>query len=231
MHRARQEGSACFEPLYLGPYELQSLPESPITKQFFWLIRPCFSATAIPWASDIGSWISMRLRRFGRLEIPGTPAPEYLTSAVLTACPHLNTNAGRYFQRKGHRRKLQYHEVVSATSPGATEPPGARVSPTTTNSPKSDAADTCGLGGRAEGASNHNAKRPALPFRAARGAAIYRRRRPTLPHTCACSTMGAGGLNFRVRNGNGCGPTAIATGKNYFDSEHKGKRRRTFNGA
>ena len=27
--------------------------------------------------------------------------------------------------------------------------------------------------------------------------------------------MGAGGLNYRVRNGNGCGPTAIATGKNF----------------
>jgi hypothetical protein len=25
--------------------------------------------------------------------------------------------------------------------------------------------------------------------------------------------MGAGGLNYRVRNGNGCDPTAIATGK------------------
>src|SRR5262249_44379558 len=39
------------------------------------------------------------------------------------------------------------------------------------------------------------------------------RRRPTLPHTCARSTIGAGGLNCRVRNGNGCFPPARVTGK------------------
>src|SRR5215212_1788134 len=39
------------------------------------------------------------------------------------------------------------------------------------------------------------------------------RRRPTLPHTNACSTIGAEGLNCRVRNGNGCFPLATATGK------------------
>ena len=37
------------------------------------------------------------------------------------------------------------------------------------------------------------------------------RRRPTLPGSLLPSTIGAGGLNFRVRNGNGCDPTAIAT--------------------
>ena len=37
------------------------------------------------------------------------------------------------------------------------------------------------------------------------------RRRPTLPGTLVPSTIGAGGLNFRVRNGYGCGPTAITT--------------------
>ncbi len=29
------------------------------------------------------------------------------------------------------------------------------------------------------------------------------RRRPTLPHSSPCSTMGPGGVNFRVRDGNG----------------------------
>ena len=43
-------------------------------------------------------------------------------------------------------------------------------------------------------------------------AAFEIRRRPTLPGTLVPSTIGAGGLNFRVRNGNGCGPAAIATG-------------------
>ena len=37
------------------------------------------------------------------------------------------------------------------------------------------------------------------------------RRRPTLPGSLPPSTIGAGGLNFRVRNGNGCDPTAMAT--------------------
>ena len=38
------------------------------------------------------------------------------------------------------------------------------------------------------------------------------RRRPTLPQRCRCSTIGAGGLYYRVRNGNGCGPSARVTG-------------------
>jgi hypothetical protein len=37
------------------------------------------------------------------------------------------------------------------------------------------------------------------------------RRRPTLPGSLPPSTIGAGGLNFRVRNGNGCDPSAVAT--------------------
>src|SRR5690606_22341646 len=36
------------------------------------------------------------------------------------------------------------------------------------------------------------------------------RRRPTLPHSLGCSTIGAGGLSFRVRNGSGRFPTAMA---------------------
>src|SRR5208282_5560996 len=38
-------------------------------------------------------------------------------------------------------------------------------------------------------------------------------RRPTLPHTRACSTIGAEGLNFRVRDGNGWDPFARITQK------------------
>ena len=37
------------------------------------------------------------------------------------------------------------------------------------------------------------------------------RRRPTLPPRCQGSTIGAEGLNCRVRNGTGCFPFAIAT--------------------
>ena len=39
------------------------------------------------------------------------------------------------------------------------------------------------------------------------------RRRPTLPHSFPCSTIGAEELNFRVRDGNGCDLFAIATEK------------------
>ena len=37
---------------------------------------------------------------------------------------------------------------------------------------------------------------------------LVRWRRPTLPQGCPCSTIGACGLNFRVRYGTGCTPTA-----------------------
>jgi hypothetical protein len=36
-------------------------------------------------------------------------------------------------------------------------------------------------------------------------------RLPSLPHTRACSTIGAEGLNFRVRDGNGWNPLANTT--------------------
>jgi hypothetical protein len=41
-----------------------------------------------------------------------------------------------------------------------------------------------------------------------RGGSMRCRRRPTLPRSLERSTIGAVGLNDRVRNGNGCGPYA-----------------------
>src|SRR5690606_39802341 len=38
----------------------------------------------------------------------------------------------------------------------------------------------------------------------------YVRRRPTLPQPLGCSTIGAERLNFRVRDGTGCFPFAMA---------------------
>src|SRR3954447_26488090 len=40
--------------------------------------------------------------------------------------------------------------------------------------------------------------------------AKYVRRRPTLPQPLGCSTIGAERLNFRVRDGTGCFPFAMA---------------------
>ena len=48
------------------------------------------------------------------------------------------------------------------------------------------------------------------------------RRCPTLPGVCTPSTIGAGGLNFRVRNGNGWIPAAIATGRHQLFSPPPG---------
>jgi hypothetical protein len=45
------------------------------------------------------------------------------------------------------------------------------------------------------------------------GLLSYSRQRPTLPRTFARSTIGGGRLNFRVRNGNGCDPAPMTTGK------------------
>ena len=47
------------------------------------------------------------------------------------------------------------------------------------------------------------------------------RQRPTLPHSHPCSTIGAERLNCRVRNGNGCGPLAMVTGKNKLNSRDR----------
>ena len=41
------------------------------------------------------------------------------------------------------------------------------------------------------------------------------RQRPTLPPSCPGSTIGTNGLNFRVRNGNGCSPAVKVTGIYY----------------
>ena len=38
------------------------------------------------------------------------------------------------------------------------------------------------------------------------------RQRPTFPQPRSCSIIGPGGLNFRVRDGNGCGPSGLVTG-------------------
>ena len=55
-------------------------------------------------------------------------------------------------------------------------------------------------------------RKPPVP-RGQRGSSKKIRQRPTLPRGFPRSTIGSGGLNFRVRDGNGCDPSDIATGK------------------
>src|ERR1700694_3286919 len=52
------------------------------------------------------------------------------------------------------------------------------------------------------------------------------RQRPTLPRGFPRSTIGSGGLNFRVRDGNGCDPSDIATGNFYAPGRWQFRTRR-----
>ena len=49
------------------------------------------------------------------------------------------------------------------------------------------------------------------------------RRRPTLPPRLQGSTIGAGGLNFWVRNGTRCDPSAMATGNLFNCQSYAGR--------
>jgi hypothetical protein len=73
-----------------------------------------------------------------------------------------------------------------------------------------------GAGASAQGigASTRQSASTPIPYLGMRGGACRKkvRRRPTLPGGHPPSTIGAGGLHCRVRNGNGCFPAAVATG-------------------
>src|SRR5450631_3698003 len=61
-----------------------------------------------------------------------------------------------------------------------------------------------------------NAKEPRPLYPVGAPSTMYVRRRPTLPHRHQCSTIGAEGLSFRVRNGAGRFPfamTAVTLGR------------------
>ena len=48
------------------------------------------------------------------------------------------------------------------------------------------------------------------------------RQRPTFPLPHSSSIIGLGGLNFRVRDGNGCGPSGKATGNTVENNDELG---------
>src|SRR5437016_12230839 len=48
------------------------------------------------------------------------------------------------------------------------------------------------------------------------------RQRPTFPLPHSSSIIGLGGLNFRVRDGNGCGPSGKATGNTIENNDELG---------
>src|SRR5688572_5673657 len=73
--------------------------------------------------------------------------------------------------------------------------------------------------GAREKSRDKNNQTPDTKYRRLRTAADCRcavrlsRRCPTLPQSFLCSTIGSEELNFRVRDGIGCGLLEIATGK------------------
>ena len=63
------------------------------------------------------------------------------------------------------------------------------------------------------------------------GLFVVTRQRPTFPLPHSSSIIGLGGLNFRVRDGNGCGPSGKATGNIFEDVNRHSfnvNRRRSF---
>ena len=54
------------------------------------------------------------------------------------------------------------------------------------------------------------------------------RQRPIVPQGCPCSIVGAGGLNDRVRDGNGCVPSAVVTNPPASHNS-RGSRTKTIN--
>jgi hypothetical protein len=81
--------------------------------------------------------------------------------------------------------------------------------------PGADAVDRLRVRAWAQGTggqTRRNASRVAGCGGERRRSSKKARRRPTLPGSLPPSTIGAGGLHCRVRNGNGCFPAAVATG-------------------
>src|SRR6266540_3929209 len=109
--------------------------------------------------------------------------------------------ARRAPRRAPYRRSRRSHRDSSRPPP----PPGGEARPRARVDGVSPATGT---------------KRKSPPAQAPAGEEKMRQR-PTLPHGFPCSTIGSGGLNFRVRDGNGCDPTDIATAK------HEKERRRS----
>ena len=70
------------------------------------------------------------------------------------------------------------------------------------------------------GRMENEARKQSAPPEDWRGFYIECRRRPTLPHPDECSTIGAGGLSFRVRDGTGRSPSANTTDNTIQLSPH-----------
>ena len=104
---------------------------------------------------------------------------------------------------------------------GPSRPAGSRSTPGRTSrslqtarspEPRPEEVLSAARGAR-RGLEARKRRRPSAPRRGLTAVIQKTRRRPTLPRGFPRSTIGSGGLNFRVRDGNGCDPSDIATGK------------------
>ena len=107
------------------------------------------------------------------------------------------------------RRPVRHGASAAPSWPRRARPAGRSRSSRPTGTPRRGSGSSRSAG-RWGAASNRpgNEKSPAgcpagLPF-----LTFECRRRPTLPHPDECSTIGAGGLSFRVRDGTGRSPSA-----------------------
>ena len=116
------------------------------------------------------------------------------SSGTPSTAPRARWHHGREHRRRGQRRRrgLRRPHGAVALPPPRFHLPGMSHGPATSQS----AASQQKTGGR---------------FQRKRPPAKFVRRRPTLPRGPPRSTIGAEGLNFRVRNGTGCFPFAMAT--------------------
>jgi hypothetical protein len=154
--------------------------------------RPCR-----PWAA--------RGRAPGPRAVPQRPGAEHRSPPTTAPAP-------RRIPRPTPARGLFEHGPGGPTDwpPGRRPPPRARPSPPPLARPRgTQVAKTTPFARRKR-------RRPASNEA---GLQKKPRQRPTLPQNCSCSTIGPGELNFRVRDGNGCGLSGVATGKNMAKHE------------
>ena len=147
-----------------------------------------------------GSRFRRRQSSKGRLSMPSRRGPH--ESRLTTQQPTSTRLRYRNLAKQGRSATLARGRWTEASSK-------APQSPTLGKSRGDMAGQLANTLQRDRSKSRLNKKNPARLLE--RGLKRFRRR-PTLPQRSLCSTIGPGGLNFRVRDGIGWGPSGKATG-------------------
>ncbi len=127
-------------------------------------------------------------------------------------------------RRRADRARADASEPCEVSQASASEPEHAPPCAGPNEQPRARAA-------RSEGHPRNAATKSKKPARVTLRALWNKsRRRPTLPHGYPCSTIGSEELNFRVRDGIGCGLFEIITGNLWVTARREprcGGRQRT----